>query len=107
VTIDPALAVDGIDELLTGFLPRGKSKLSAPEPYTLVVRAEDTGDAWTMRVGHEAIVTTVGDTETADAVLQGSAVQLYLGLWNRSDEFTATGRPDLITEWRTQIRIRW
>jgi len=107
VAIDPALAVDGIDELLTGFLPRGKSKLSAPEPYTLVLRAEDTGDAWTMRVGDEAIVTTVGDSDTADVVFSGSAVQLYLGLWNRGDEFATTGRPDLVTEWRAQIRIRW
>jgi hypothetical protein len=40
-------------------------------------------------------------------VFSGTAVQLYLGLWNRSDEFATAGRPDLVTEWRAQIRIRW
>jgi len=107
VTIDPALAVDGIDELLTGFLTRGKSRLSAPEPYTLAVRAEDTGDAWTLRIGDDAVVTTIADTDSADAVVRGSAVEVYLGLWNRSEELVATGRPDLVAEWRAQIRIRW
>ena len=107
VTIDPVLAADGIDEILTGFLTRGKSRLSAPEPYTLVVRADDTGDAWTLRVGDDAIATAVGDTGTADAVISGAAVEVYLGLWNRTEELVATGRADLAAEWRAQIRIRW
>ena len=34
VTIDPVLAADGIDELLTGFITRGKGRLHTAEPYT-------------------------------------------------------------------------
>src|SRR5690242_15704929 len=42
VDIDAALAADGIDELLTGFITRGKGKLHAAEPYTVLVRTTDT-----------------------------------------------------------------
>jgi hypothetical protein len=46
-------------------------------------------------------------TERPEAVFAGTAVQLYLSLWNRADEITTDGRPDLIDQWREQIRIRW
>src|SRR4029453_14764555 len=39
VDIDPALAADGIDELLMGFITRGKGRLPAPEPSPVPVRA--------------------------------------------------------------------
>jgi len=107
VDIDPELAVDGIDELLTGFVTRGKGRLQADPSYTLVVRAEDTGHAWTLRVGDGPVETTVGTMDDADAGFSGTAVQLYLSLWNRADELTVAGRPDSVAEWRTQIRIRW
>jgi uncharacterized protein (TIGR03083 family) len=107
VDLDPALAADGVDELLMGFITRGKGRLHAAEPYTVLVRADDTGHAWTLRIGEGPIVTTPGGTGRGDAVLSGSAAQLYLSLWNRADELTAEGRPDLLAEWRRQIRIRW
>jgi hypothetical protein len=52
-------------------------------------------------------VTTPGETERPEAVFSGTAVQLYLSLWNRADEITTNGRPDLVDQWRKQIRIRW
>ena len=107
MSIDPALAADGIDELLTGFITRGKGKLHAAEPCTLLVRAEDTGQAWTVRITDGPMVTTRGSTGTPDAVFAGSAVQLYLSLWNRADEICVTGRSDLVAEWRAAIRVRW
>jgi uncharacterized protein (TIGR03083 family) len=107
VEIDPVLAADGIDELLMGFITRGKGKLHAPDPYTVLVRTSDTGHAWTLRISDGPIVTTPGATEQPDAVVSGTAVQLYLSLWNRADEVTTDGRPDLIDQWRRRIRIRW
>ena len=107
VEIDAALAADGIDELLTGFVTRGKGKLHSAEPYTMVVRATDTGHAWTVRIGDGPIVTTLGDIARPDAVLSGAAAQLYLSLWNRADEMTTEGRDDIVGQWRSQIRIRW
>ena len=107
VDIDPVLAADGIDELLMGFITRGKGRLHAAEPYTVLVRTSDTGHAWTLRIGEGPIVTTPGATDRPEAEISGTAVQLYLSLWNRADEITTDGRPDLLDQWRQQVRIRW
>ena len=82
------VALDGIDELLTGFLPRPRSRLRADEPD------DDRGAARRRRRAlagrgqpSRPPVTTRGlGDEEADVVLRGSAVALYLTLWNRSDE---------------------
>jgi uncharacterized protein (TIGR03083 family) len=107
VDVDPALAADGIDELLSGFITRGRGKLRSAEPYNILVRTDDTGHAWTVRISDGPIVTTPGDAEPADVVFSGTAAQLYLGLWNRADEMTVTGRSDVVDDWRAQVRIRW
>jgi uncharacterized protein (TIGR03083 family) len=107
VAIDPLLAADGIDELLMGFITRGKGRLHSAEPYRLLVRTNDTGHAWTLRISDGPILTTPGAIERPEAVFSGTAVQLYLSLWNRADELTTDGRSDLTDQWRKQIRIRW
>jgi uncharacterized protein (TIGR03083 family) len=107
VDVAPALASDGIDELLTGFITRGSGRLHADDPYTVLVRTDDTGHAWTVRISQGPIVTSPGETERPEAVFSGTAVQLYLSLWNRADEITSNGRSDLVDQWRRQIRIRW
>jgi uncharacterized protein (TIGR03083 family) len=107
VAIDPVLAADGIDELLLGFITRGKGRLHTPEPCTVLIRTDDTGQAWTLRLGDGPIVATPGAIERPEAVLSGTAVRLYLSLWNRADEITINGRSDLLDQWRKQIRIRW
>jgi uncharacterized protein (TIGR03083 family) len=107
VEIDPALAADGIDELLTGFITRGNGRLHSAEPYTVLVRADDTGAAWTLRISDGPIVTTPGEIGRPEVVWSGTAKQLYLSLWNRADEITTDGRPDVMDQWRSQIRVRW
>jgi uncharacterized protein (TIGR03083 family) len=107
VEVDPVLAADGIDELLMGFLTRGKGRLHAAEPYTVLVQADDTGHAWTLWIGEGPIVATPGGTERPGVVFSGTAVQLYLSLWNRADEITTNGRSDLVDQWRKHVRIRW
>jgi uncharacterized protein (TIGR03083 family) len=107
VDIDAMLAADGIDELLAGFITRGDGRLHAAEPYTVLIRTDDTGHAWTLRISEGPIVTTPGEVERPEAVLSGTAVQLYVSLWNRADEITTHGRSDVIDQWRSQIRVRW
>ncbi|MFW6203369.1 MAG: maleylpyruvate isomerase family mycothiol-dependent enzyme [Actinomycetota bacterium] len=107
VPVTPEIAADGIDELLCGFVPRRRSRLRSDTPYTLVVRADDTGHAWTLRVSQDPVVTTVGDAAEADAVLHGTAAELYLGLWNRGDEISVAGREDVLDQWRSQVQVRW
>jgi hypothetical protein len=92
--------------LLTGFVTRGRGDLRAAIPYTLLVRADDTAHAWTVRISEEPMVTTAGEIGSPDVLFTGSAVQLYLSLWNRADEIT-TDRSDVLADWRSHIRVRW
>lgn len=102
--IDPQVAVDGIDELLTGFLPRPHSRLRAEEPLTVAVIPEDVDQRWLIAISSQPPVTARGlGDEDADVVLQGSAVALYLTLWNRSDE-VSDERLDL---WAEGARVTW
>lgn len=78
-TIAPALAADGVDEVVTMFFPR-QVRLQRTPPLQSGVRllATDTDDAWTL----------AGDgTDPAaayDATLAGTAESLLLWLWGRS-----------------------
>ncbi|QBI52269.1 maleylpyruvate isomerase family mycothiol-dependent enzyme [Streptomonospora litoralis] len=104
-SIAPELAADGIDELLRGFLPRKKSRLRSPEPRVILVRCHDTGHEWSLHVSGDPVVTATGAADAPDAVFTGTALQLYLDLWNRADEAAVDGRPELSEQWRAQARI--
>ena len=97
--IDPAVAVDGIDELLAGFMTRNKSRLRSESPMVVGVVAEESPTGWLVEVGPApAVVTVVPSDEVADRCdvrLEGPAVAVYLTLWNRSDEL------DLVDLWRS------
>lgn len=133
VPLSEALALDGIDEVLTGFVPRRSQPLRSDEPYTLLVQPrplQQSGGSepsvtprgpgataaptppthgmpgWLLRVSHDPVVTTrtLGDVG-ADRVLSGDPVALYLALWNRGDEVEDPS--DVLTTWRRQVRITW
>ncbi|MCW2816874.1 MAG: maleylpyruvate isomerase family mycothiol-dependent enzyme [Nocardioides sp.] len=81
------LALDGIDELLLGFVPRSKSRLRSAEPVTIAVLPTDAEHSFTVRVSDEPPVSTrVEGRATGDLVVEASAVQLYLALWHRTQE---------------------
>jgi uncharacterized protein (TIGR03083 family) len=102
--IDRSVALDGIDELLTGFLPRPHSRLRAEDPTTIAVMPEDADERWLIAISSQPPVTARGlGDEDADVVLRGSAVALYLTLWNRSDE-VSDERLDL---WAESVRVTW
>lgn len=106
----PALAHDGVDELLCGFLTRSRGRLRSDQPFAVVVRAEDTGGVWAMQVSAGPVVTTVGDGASAPAgrvvEVSGSAAQLYLGLWNRGDELRVSD-PAFLAAWRRTVTVGW
>jgi uncharacterized protein (TIGR03083 family) len=102
--IDRDLALDGIDELLTGFLPRPRSRLRTPDPTTVAVLPDDAGERWLVSVSKQPPVTQRGaGDDDADVVLRGSAVALYLTLWNRSDEVSADG----FALWADGASVSW
>lgn len=97
------MAVDGIDELLMGFLTRDRSKLRSDAPVTFAIRPHDVRRSWLVHVSAEPAVVERDADGASDVVLEGTAEQLYLALWNRSDEVRAEGF-DL---WRDTARVTW
>lgn len=107
--IGTPLAVDGIDELVTGFLTRGKARLRSEPPLRIALCPSDSDAAWLLDVGLEPVVTTrhtAASVPEADVNLGGTAAQLYLGLWNRGDEITSDDDSALAL-WRELARITW
>ena len=100
VWVDPVLAGDGIDELLGGFLTRPRSRLRCDSDAVLVVSPDDLPDWWEVSMGPRPASTTrrTGDVPEADWELTGTAVELYLRLWNRTDP------PQ---EWRRLTSVTW
>ena len=107
--IGRAVALDGIDELLCGFFTRGTSKLYDGDEYTLAVAPSDAESRWVVHVAAKLTVRADADEALAeaDATTTGTADQLYLGLWNRGDEVSASGRADVLDRWRATQRVRW
>ncbi|RYP80989.1 maleylpyruvate isomerase family mycothiol-dependent enzyme [Nocardioides guangzhouensis] len=103
--IDRAVALDGIDELLTGFVTRSVSRLRSEDPVSIAVRPTDSDHAWLVEVGREPAVTTRHrGPVSGDVLLEGPAVALYLTLWNRSDEVVPDHGFDV---WRDHAQVRW
>lgn len=122
----PRLAADGIDELLTGFLPRKQTSFRpGPGPgagpgagaQRLGVVPTDAEQAWTVTFSPDGITTTrsadtSGNTDAdtrADTTLSGGAVDLFLTLWNRSGPGQAveeSGVP-LLEQWRDGMKVGW
>lgn len=107
-----ALATDGLDELLTGFVPRRSSRLRAEVPLTCVIAPTDVERAWTIQLSPDPPVTTRGAVTEDESggpvtIITGSAASLYLGLHNRGDEMAVTGEPALLGVWRDAVRISW
>lgn len=105
--VDRDLAVDGIDEVLTGFITRPSGALRTESPIVVAVTPTDADVGWTLRLSAEPVVTTEGADPDADALVTGTAADLYLGLWNRGDEIAVTGEPEFLGVWRDKVRISW
>ncbi|MYX12170.1 maleylpyruvate isomerase family mycothiol-dependent enzyme [Streptomyces sp. SID8374] len=123
-TVDADRAADGIDELLSGFHARPKSRVRSSTPRTLRVRAVDTDAVWTVRISEEppqAVRTSVGaEAEDggpgpdggggrADCELSGTAEGLYLTLWNRLPLTAVTLRGDrsVARLWTDNSAVTW
>jgi uncharacterized protein (TIGR03083 family) len=106
-SVDTDVALDGLDELLTGFFARGRSKLAVLQPLTIAVTPADSDRGWTVCVADERLRTLRERSDDADATFYGSAAELYLGLWNRGSEIKAIGRPAVLDAWHEHLRFRW
>ena len=108
VWVRPELAADGVDELLTGFLPRKKHALTRESPQRVLVSLTDVERSWLVELGPEApAVSRVTGARDCDVTLSGTARQLYLGLWNRGDEVAVAGDDGWLGAWREQVKVKW
>jgi uncharacterized protein (TIGR03083 family) len=106
----PDFAADGIDELLSCFITRGAKRLRLDPARSLLVRAIDTGDHWSVRFGGGPVETTRnGSAGAADATIEGPAGELHLALWSRRDlaAVRATGDPATLAHVAENVHIRW
>lgn len=87
--IDPTLAVDGIDEMLTVMLTWGSRAYRdwVAEPLAdndgLTIALHTGTDAWTVRVAAGTITVDEGIAPDAQAHVRGEAGDLLLWLWRR------------------------
>jgi len=105
--VDPAVAADGVDELLGGFFRRREPPADGA---LLLVTATDVDRSWAIRLGAGRIGLDPGaDPGSADCVLAGPSTLLYPTLWNRGgfDELTVRGDATVLDRWRSEATIRW
>jgi uncharacterized protein (TIGR03083 family) len=102
-----AFAADGVDELIMSFTPREKTPMHSSTPRSLGLHATDTGDRWRVVISEGCAATERGSSE-AECVISGSAPDLYLLLWNRSDSGPSIkGDRAVLDLWRSEMHVRW
>ena len=105
--LDPAVAADGVDEMMLGFAFR-YTKLHLDAPATLVLQATDAEHAWWAQLGHDAPVFGRDEPPTpADTTVRGVAGELLLLLWNRRepDGLDVQGDHDVLAQWRAKATL--
>jgi uncharacterized protein (TIGR03083 family) len=103
--IDPELAVDGIDELLSLFVPRLPADRLAGLAGSIHLHATDREGEWLVRLSPAGITFEHGHAK-GDVALRGRAGDLLLWSWNRApvdDRFEVFGDPGLLEAWRTAV----
>ena len=103
----PALARDGIDELLLGFAPRRRYDVRYSRKARVTVVTDDDLGAWTLELTPDGLTARVGAEADADTRVTGSARAVYTGLWNRGDEFETAGDPEPLHSFLQQLRVAW
>jgi uncharacterized protein (TIGR03083 family) len=122
--IRDAIALDGIDELLVGFVTRRAEGASPGAPTRLLVRPDGVDVAWLVDLDTGRPIRTsrvrpwsggTGGTD-ADHVLTGDPVDLYLRLWSRgaaepTEPIAPIAPAEPVAElerwWRENISISW
>lgn len=117
-------AMDGLDQLLRGFVPRWESVFrSMPGERSMAVLPTDAADAtraaaevsdadiaelqggWTAYVGPAGARCVLRADEHADAVVTGGAKAVFTALWNRGEEIEVHGDEGVVTQFRDRLRI--
>lgn len=104
--IDEALAVDGIDEVLTLMLG-GEDEAAVAVPGTGTVNIACAGASWSVRLEDARTVVEAGAQASPDAELSGDPGELFLYLWGRAplETLTRTGDESRIALMRARLAV--
>ena len=93
--IEPAFAVDGIDEVFSVFVPALGAGRSPGDGRTVHVHATDADGEWLIRFDVGEVAVQAGHAK-GDAAVRGPAGELLLWLWGRLplDGFEVFGARD-------------
>lgn len=92
--ITPEIGADGIDEVLHVAVRRMHARgMGVDLPAPVTVHATDVDRVWTVEVRDGDVV--VSGEAGSGAVIAGTAVDLYLGLWRRGDRTALTVRGEV------------
>ena len=84
--IDPALAAEGVAEVVDTMLPRQvRLGRTSPPPHAVRLEATDTGSSWLLGPGGPGGPVGPGDPADPVATVRGTAAGLLLLLWGRLD----------------------
>ena len=102
------VAADGIDEMLTGFIPRKHMKLRSERPQTLLVAPHDCDERWLVSISANAAI-TARTGGAADCTLGGSAADILCALWNRptAGQLDVAGDGSVVALFTDSVQIRW
>jgi uncharacterized protein (TIGR03083 family) len=105
---EPQFGADGIDEMLTGFVPRKHVPLHADPPRTLAVSLTDAPGNWHLTIS-EGTGVTLREPAPADCTVRGTASDVYLALWNRQgvEPLTIDGDASVLEMFRENVTVRW
>lgn len=105
---DPAFAVDGIDELLSGFFGRAGGRLLADPPRSMALVPTDIDVAWTFHIEPSGRRLVAGE-QPAQLTIVGPSSELYLLLWNRTgtERLELRGDEAVLDLWRARGKVRW
>ncbi len=104
--IDAELAVDGIDEFLTVFLPRLADNFGGVGDATVHLHCTDVDGEWLVASGGGE-VTVTREHAKGDVAARGTASDLLLFLWGRvpADTLEVFGDADLLERFRQAIKV--
>lgn len=103
--LDPAFAVDGVDELLELFAPRIPAERLGGASGSIHLHAIDADGEWLVHMTPDGIVFEHGHAK-GDVALRGTSGDLLLWAWNRAaldERFEVFGEPELLDVWRSAV----
>jgi uncharacterized protein (TIGR03083 family) len=105
----PPVALDGIDEFLTGFLPRSRTPLHSPARRTLAFCPDHSDRRWKVTISEDTPVTVRALPELADCTVGGSASDIHLALWTRGDlrPLRVDGDAAVFELVRRSVQVTW